>query len=739
MDSLPPPAANPDAAPPVPASHSERVDKSVKEAGPKDNFEIPVELFAKRHQAPLKALNSVLNLAVTASGGRRPRRPLRSPSQRPRPLKDVWKAYLLCRNAIQSAPHMIPQQVWQVLWNLFEVEGADNLDRMSHIKSLGEEMSKADISLSPSQSLLYIESIFVAGDKSIALREWEAAKYLQDDGIHFKEYWELGVRMLCQVGQVDRAMRVAARFLHGDQEPGHSRILLPIIQASLNSKAGFSIQRAWALYIRLRINLGPQMTMDDYDAVTSMFLTANQPDLALGAFKDMMLTGSISAAEQDSTALYKKTVDVGELSSIELQNRELGWENSRVLAKLPVQFNNRFFFGSWIKKLIGEGELDAAKQVFDLMQTRQIKPDAKHMNGLIGAWLRQRTERSRILAEDMAWKMIQARLDLVTSQDVSNRLQSPIRVLKTLGLPDKKSVSLIPAATIETFAILVEQYRRRQKPQLMSDLFDALRRARVKPNTFFMNELLLSDTRAHHTNWAWDTYYSLTRKTGVRPDFDTYKILWNLMKRAMDPIIGLKPDKQPASFTTCRKLFADMVGRETLLTSKEHLPREVYNLVILSFSLALDQVGTAVALRALQRYFGMYPNEETARTVVMQLARFGLADEFGNKPKRLDLQSPVTKERIANVTRILGTFKNQRIEVLAQQGIVYDQLRGPARSEESLLLLSDLLRYVARARIAAEERHNYNAAIASERAAEQMGVPDCVPWVENSKGEVKVL
>jgi hypothetical protein len=207
------------------------------------------------------------------------------------------------------------------------------------------------------------------------------------------------------------------------------------------------------------------------------------------------------------------------------------------------------------------------------------------------------------------------------------------------------------------------------------------------------------------------------------------------MKRAMDPVRKLDSDKQPFAFTTCRRMFADMVKRQKLLTSKESLPREVYDLIILSFSLATDQAGTAVALRALQRHFGLYPNEETARTVVMQLARCGLVDEFGNKPKRL--RSPVTKERIANVTRILEMFKDQRIEVLAEQGIAYDRLRGVARSEESLLLLSDLLRYVAKARIAAEERFSYNTATASEIAAQQMGVPDCVPWVAHGKGEAE--
>jgi len=711
-----------------PASKS--ADKPWSHAKTSDTA-IPVEPSAKKGPDPLEALYSVLNRSLATPGTRRLRHPLKYPSKNRPSQKDIWKAYLLCRNAIRSAPYVIPERVWQTLWDTFAKEGADNLDRMAHIKSLGEDISNANISLSPPQRLLYIESIFIAGDRDIALREWEAAEYLQQDETHFKQYSELGIRMFCQAGLANQAMEVAERFLGDGQEPNDFRILLPMIKAYLN----ISVQSAWALYIRLRVNLGPQMTMDDYDAITSMFLEANQLDLALGVFKDMMLTGSPSASKQDSTAQYRDVVGLNKLGSVTIQSCELDWENSRTLAKLPIQFRNRFFFGSWIKKLIGEGELDAAKKVFDLMQKRQIRPDAKHMNGLIGACLRQKTEKRRVFAEDMAWKMIQARLDFVEARHTRYNLQAPLQVMDTKGLPDNKSMTLIPSATVETFSILIVQYRQRQKPKLMSDLFDAFRRARIKPNTSFMNELLISDTKAHRISWACETYYSLTKGNGLQPNVTTYKILWNLMKKALDPLITSKPDKQ-SSFNTCRRLFADMMERRELWIGKQRFSRELYDLIILSFSLALDQVGTAVALRALQRHFGRYPNEETARTVLMQLARFGLVDEFGNKPKRLDLQSPITKERLANVTKILETFKNQRIEVLSQQGIVFDQLQGRARSEESLLLLSDLLRHVARARIAAEERHDYNTAIASVGAADQMGVPDCVPWVAHSDSEI---
>jgi hypothetical protein len=325
--------------------------------------------------------------------------------------------------------------------------------------------------------------------------------------------------------------------------------------------------------------------------------------------------------------------------------------------------------------------------------------------------------------------MIKIRLERVKERENIPKVQAPLRVETSKNLPDNKHVSFLPPATIETFSILIQQYRQRRKPDLMTNLYDVLREAKLQPNTFFMNQLLLTDLRGKKRTWLWDTY-SWMINSGVHPDLQTYSILWTMMKKSHDPIVS-GGDKMYRGFTTCRRLFAEMIKYIPVISGAEPFPRELYESIILSFSLTEDQAGTAVALRALQRYYRIYPSEETARTIVLQLARLGLADEAGLKPKRLNLSSPVIRERIAQVTKILGTFKTQRAEALLQQGIVFDQLQGEMRLEETVLLLSDLLRYAAQARLAGEERHNYNAALSSRAAAEQMNAPECA-WIPHS-------
>jgi pentatricopeptide repeat protein len=676
------------------------------------------EAFRRR----IQSLNSALRLAS--------KRIQDGEKLTPEIRKQAWKAYLLCRNVLISQPADIPFRAWTTLWKIFSEEHRTNLDRMAHINYLGGDMVQAGVPLDSSQQLLYIEACFLERDHKTAFEMWENAKdSFGSDKNAFRDYLKLGIQMFCQSGQVKQALQTASFLLNTTNDATDCRMLLLIMEACLALRTEAEKKIAWALYIRLRAILGPKMNMQDYDAVTSIFLGANQPDLALGAFKDMMLTGSKSAAERDSSMVYRTTAGIGDgLDLATINNAELKWEDSRTLAKLPAQFNNKFFFGKWIKKLIGDGELEAAKKVLDLMVDRGIYPDAKHMNGLIGALYRTGTVRDQTVAEDLAWKMIAARIQFVEQRAVQSDLKSPLRAVKVGGREGQKALFLAPKATIETFSILVQQYRRRQKQDRLVDLFRTLKKAQIPPNTIFMNQLIMVDAKSHQSQWAWDTYLSLVDTHGVVPDFETFVFLWHLMKKATDPVS--KGSHRP--FATCRSLFAEMVKRAPDLNRGDKMPRDLYDEVILCFSLAEDQVGTAVALRALQRLFNLYPTEKTVRTVVLQLARLRLRNAAGSRPRRLDLNK-ATQARIAQVTEVLAAFKDQRTEELLNHGIKFEELPEEAKLEESLLLLSNLLRYVYQAKMNGLEAPS--ASEMSKLTAEQMGVPECDPWAEEEGGQ----
>ncbi|KAH7364580.1 hypothetical protein BKA65DRAFT_491657 [Rhexocercosporidium sp. MPI-PUGE-AT-0058] len=688
-----------------------------------DTF-IPVNEFPVAQQSRVQQLNDALERKSPVGRKKRGTRAVQGASNAAdrNYLLKVWKAYSLCRHALVGIGRVMPRQIWMRLWNIFQVEGIHNLDRWARLKTLGDDIRKAGVRLEQDQMLLHIEATFIEGNQSHAITTWKHSQAQR--GSH---YWELGARMLAQNGQADDALKAAESCLQQSEASASYRLLLPIIRAYLDLNTKLSIKQAWALYIRLRVSYSQYLTMEDYDNIISSFLAANQSDLALGVFTDMMLTGQPSVLGEDSTSQYRAAISTpDDLTSLNIKVHELEWQSPRALSKLPPRLNNKFFFGKWLKKLIGDGELEAARKVLDLMDSRRIQPSAIHVNGLIGAWFREGSEKSRTLAEDMAWRMIRARTDFV--QQRSN-LAPSLRFVKSTDLPSFRAPSLTPPATIETFCILVSQYRRRQKADRMTDLFEAFQKSGIPPNTAFMNELLLTNRRAHDKKSALETYQTATEEQGVTPDFNTYKVLWALLKKDVDPIRGPNRPESSDRYEMCRNLFADMISKLPR-SSTETFPQDLYRLIVQTFSLAQDLTGTAVALRALQQHFKIYPDPETARIVVLQLARLGLKNELGVEPARLNPDLSMTRERIATVTTILQQFKDQRVEALLQQGIKFNELQGKALMEEPLVLLSELLRFAER-QVALDGSES--TAQKSKAAAQVMGVPDCSAWGDSTE------
>lgn len=247
-----------------------------------------------------------------------------------------------------------------------------------------------------------------------------------------------------------------------------------------------------------------------------------------------------------------------------------------------------------------------------------------------------------------------------------------------------------------------------------------------------MNQIILTDTRDHKTSMAFETYRSLTAR-GVQPNSETFILLWNLMKRLVDPSIGRKIDWQAQYVGSLRQLFAEMMKWKQNLKRDNTFPRELYDLIILSFSLKQDQVGTAVALRALQEQFNIYPDENCIRTIVLQLARLGMLNRVGMKPRRLDISLPMTKGRIGGVTQFFQKVKNERAELLREKGIDPEKLSIEARKEESIVVTVEVLRHVTIARLFGEKRNEYDCFKAAEQAAQQMGVASCVIWKTESR------
>ncbi|KAL3465387.1 hypothetical protein BJX64DRAFT_64932 [Aspergillus heterothallicus] len=634
----------------------------------------------------------------------------------------LWNWYRRCKQVIPHFVESIPEAAMALLWSS-QLNLSSKAAQALHIKTLAEDAVSAGRTLSTSNILSYINSLQQSGKNKAALDQWELHQVgLSERKEDLEPYWKLGVQLFATEGDPQRAQDIALAFLTPDKSR-QSRILVPVITAWGQQPGKEAEVKAWALYLQLKAFLGQEMTMEDYDQISIGLLKAGRLDLAIAVFKDMMVTGQDPA--NDSTALYKAALGlVGNLQASSVSEQEVNKVSLSTLTVLPRRFQNRFFYASWMKKLIGMGEVDSAATVIELMYERGVKPDPKHLNGLIAGWLRVGDAPARQKAEILGWAMINQRIDRV-SQDFKGT-PMPISPSKSTELGARIPNFMqrpMPTANIETFSILLLHYTRKGDDDAIIQLADGLTNARIQPNSYFMNHLLYAELRKQDIGTLWNKFKNMS--TTVQPDLETYACLWDCGK--------LQYDRSRmafvANFPSARELFAEMMAWYSRLsdrgktTAQEEFSKDLYDQIVRCFCLSRDLHGTLVALAALRSTFGFSPDEATARLIILQVARLAAVPSDTPKRRLRRLSStPKSKENIAHVHRLLELISTQKTSALESRGLNPEALDPHEMQTHQFEIMTDLLRLVmARASTAsAPDPSRLEAKILA--VAEEMGV-----------------
>ena len=616
------------------------------------------------------------------------------------PLKqDLWRWYRRCKQAAPGFLDVIPEEAKSMVWESQTAGQMASDMRAAHLQTLVNDAMATGIAPSIPQTLSYIESLHESGKTSQALDEWETHQTeLSQEKEDLEAYWKLGVQIFAAEGNPQRAQDIALAFLANDKSR-NPRILNPVIVAWGQQPGKEAGVKAWALYLQRKIFLGSDMAMEDYDHISIGFLKAGRLDLAIAVFKDMMVTGRYPAS--DSAALYKAAVGLaGNLHESGVSEQGVNKVSLSALTLLPRQFQNRFFYASWMKKLIGMGEVDSAALVIELMYERGVRPDPKHLNGLIAGWFREGDGPSRKKAEHLGWAMIQQRVDLAWSR--SNTPGSAPRVsmdqTQTDDIPTRVPKWMqrnVPPGNIETFSILLLHYTRRADEDMINYLAGCLNDAQLRPNSYFMNHLLYAELRKQDVRELWAKFKTMS--TTIQPDLETYACLWDCGK--------LQFDRGRTSFSTdfpsARILFSSMITWYTQLPARtasivqEEFSKDLYDQIIRCFCLSKDLPGTLIALHVLKATFNFYPDETTARLVILQVAR--LAGVPPNTPKRRlrHLSStPRSKENIKQIHRLVEILSERQTIALGDRGLAVSTLDAHERSECQLEIVSDLIRII---------------------------------------------
>lgn len=588
---------------------------------------------------------------------------LRQAQKKGEERKGLWVWYLRCQQKVPGFSTFISEDVWEFMWRM-QVEMYPGT---KHLVMLARDMETAGVQLSDEQVGEYLTALHNTGDTATALEIWEKRGGPP----------QVGAKLYAAVGRPTKAQEIAA----DTEDPD---VILPVIKAWAESQTANAPTKLWMFYQQLR------PSVDLLGQITSILLKADRPDMALAVFRDMLARRDAKPAIQDEETINRIGL--------------------KTLLALPHQSRNKFFFGAWIKWLLGAGKVDDALLVVELMQEKGIKPDARHLNGIIAAWYRTRSVKGHERAEQLAWSMIYARIDQVKrrGRTLTPTENDTITDAK-LRIPTFLQRN-IPPATIETFCILLKQYTRRTNIDRAFTLTDLMSGpCQIKPNSYILNAWLYLSLRRSDPAGMWARYTAV--RSEITPDLETFSCLWDGMRRHLSYTKPTAGPKSKPTYPTPRDLYAEMtkylntLGPTKLAAAKSDFSRDLYEQIIRCFCLKGDLPGTFAVLSHMHQYFNILPHEDITSMIVMAAVR--TTSHLQSLPGRAGTAATITtstsssrhrgrnrsnlaprkpemlyRAMLGDLTDLVNEIFWRKAEVYQRKGVIFDLTDG---GEEELV------------------------------------------------------
>lgn len=567
-------------------------------------------------------------------------------------------------------------------------------------------MNSVEEGISDTQRLEYIQALESCGDLGTALSTWESAKTQVKWNVaaeSLTDFCTTGIQLYAAVGRPQKAQTIAFDAIERGADP---KILVHVISGWTRSGAEGSSSKAWAIYLRLRSMLGDAMQPDLYETISDSLLEGTHSEMALAVFKDMI--SQIRGTGENTLHSYNEALGAVDLGAHpnDVENA-INQVSLTMLLTLPKQYQNKYFFASWIKKLLGQQKTDSASRIVDLMYERGIKPDAIHLNGIIGAWLRDKSSKARERAENLALEMIQARINHVSSRSQNTSLRVFGNVFrKIMPLDEARNIwqkplrldRPVPAANAETFSLLFDYNEQRHRWEEFSRLTSILMGpAQLRPNNFIVNKWLAAELRARSFNRFWTLYNGLRNE--ITPNVETFGLAWQAIA-AQQITTGGK------STISHRQLFGDMMDQmqnvkpRQLRAAKEDFDSTFYGQIVRSFSYKLDLPGTICALKGMHGVFGATPDDVSIRLITGQVARLLPRTDPAHGPtggrRRANAKLSGDHTTLKSIADIVSTLEmKHKIELVESERATPEQVEDPDSTISSKIRLDSMVDFLA--------------------------------------------
>ncbi|GAM82658.1 hypothetical protein ANO11243_006400 [Dothideomycetidae sp. 11243] len=622
---------------------------------------------------------------------------------------ELWKWYLRATRNIPGVHGNIPPAAWAILWRTQINDQMSPESRNERIMELVDGMARAGLVLNADQKEAKLEALVMVGKGKQALMEWEedfkAAEGKDENNLRH------GIKLFAALGDIRNGTQMLKKY----QELfplGDPRIMHTLVAACIQTH---NDHMAYSLYLSMRHRLNSRMRATDFDYVAVRFLAHDKMDLALAVFRDMMIQGTQTiqrgklAAEEEQKMLEGMIYRIDAMHSRSKKTDDVNKISLEALTHLPKQWQNKFFFGKWIKKLIGMNDLDNAAKVIELMYQRGIEPDRGHVNGLIGGLIRSGLPNRVKKGETLAWSMIQKRIELISRRQGR---KAPLAT-KTLSVVSsdhdnhKPKIPLdlsrpAPTANTETFNVLGLNYLLKQDWIYLALLQEMLEPADLIMSSFFMNHLLYMKMYTKGPDEMWSHFLEYTKTT--LPDIDTFDCLWQAQQRKTAQRSRVhSPDQAHATqaLPAPRTLYATMMGWTDVLDQRKRLKasdgfsEEIYARIISTLCDKNDFASIVPALHGILSRFEAGPSQ-----VIKELIIIGLSNllepqapqiRIGSRAK---IQIAANQSRVRGIRLALGRIRERRKESVQGDGQATNQPSEKDLATAEVNLLSELIRTV---------------------------------------------
>ncbi|KAF2146843.1 uncharacterized protein K452DRAFT_283047 [Aplosporella prunicola CBS 121167] len=620
--------------------------------------------------------------------------------------KNLWKWYCHAKFSFPEVLDALPDKAWDILWNTQSQQSLSNANSMEHLKQLVEDMRTTGRTATTAQQLAHIEATFLEGKREEALQQWEQGYDIslgQSVVGRNPEFMELGLRMWSVAGNPDRAQKVLIE-LFAMAPKWDPRVIVPVFEAHIQKGRDKNINLAWALYTHMKYLLGDKMTLEDYEKCYLGFLYRKKQQHALAVFKEMMLLGQKPGGEDAGKFKSQILSGFDSLPAVCRNASEVNETFLHAVTALPREWQNKFFFGKWLKRLIGMGELESAAQVIEFMFESGIKPDARHLNGLMGAWFRSGITQNIEKAESLGLQMVRGRMNLVRerSANETNR-RRPAKSNEASNRSIELPVFIerpIPPATSETFGVLLEIYLHKRDWNKVDDLRNWQSEAQLRMNVAAMNSFLAFYIERGQYLEVWKQYKDFTDPANnerVIPDEATYAYLW-ATAHARWVRSGMRDYQYlQRAFPTNRAIMKETLAWLNSVPNKaaaaSHLMQrnKVYHRIVECFCLEKDLPGALVALHAFKANLGVYPDQHTATILAKYISRIGFRARSPAQRREVARSMGYLKN-VSNVLQVLEALFQRRARQLVSEG--KGEMSKEEKDELFLNVLSELIRVV---------------------------------------------